>query len=103
MKSIKWFREAQDDLNDIYEFYFIKNPTAAIHIHNSLLDEIERLQTHSEIAAVEPLTENKGYRYTFRSLVTKNGLFKVVYFVDKDTVAITRIWSCRKDTKQFPL
>lgn len=103
MRSIKWFKEAQDDLNDIYEFYFIKNPSAAVRIHNSLLEEIERLKKHPEIAVIEPLTANKGYKHTFRSLVTINGLFKVIYFVDNNTIVISRIWSCRKDIKNFPL
>lgn len=103
MKKIAWFQDAENDLDDIYEFYYVKNPGVAIRLYNSILDEIELLKSHPCIAATEPLTARKGYKYTFRSLVTKNGLFKVVYFVTDETVVIVRIWCCRKNPQEFPL
>lgn len=97
MKKLSWFEKAKEDLNEIYNFYFIKNPVIAAKIFNSILDEVEILKKFPEIAVREPLYEDRGFEYTYRSLVTKNGLFKIIYFTEGDMVVITRIWCCRKN------
>lgn len=101
MKPIIWFESAENDLDSIYDFYFKKNPNAAIKIYNLIIDEVQRLEKWPDIAPEEPLGEGK--KYTVRSLVTSDGLFKVIYFVTEETVAIVRIWSCRRDPKQLNL
>lgn len=97
--KIVWFDRAKNDLENIFEFYFVKNPNAANKIYNSILDETEILRTHPNIAPVEPYLKEKNT--IFRSLVTKDGLFKIVYNVDTDSeeIVVTRIWCCRSDPK----
>lgn len=99
--KIVWFDKARNDLESIYNFYFVKSPNAAAKIYHSILDEAEILKTHPHIAAIEPYLEGK--ELLFRSLVTKDGLFKIVYNVDEanDEIVITRIWCCRSDPKAF--
>lgn len=99
--KIVWFDKASYDLENIYRFYFVKSPNAANKIYNSILDETDILSTHPNIAPIESYLEGKSN--IFRSLVTKDGLFKIVYSVDNDNeeIVITRIWCCRSDPKTF--
>lgn len=101
MMEIVWYNKANDDLEEIYVFYFLKSPNVANKIFNSILDEIEILKTHPEIAAIEPYW--KGEEDVVRSLITKDGLFKVVYNVnfENNEILILRIWCCRADIKNL--
>jgi len=91
--EIIWYEQAKEDLDGIYDFYYIKNIHVAQKIYNSIIDETELLRTHPHIAAVEESLDNE--EFIFRSLVTKNKLFKIVYFVDGVVVVIVRVWCCR--------
>lgn len=101
--AIIWYDEALEDLELIYNFYLIKNPGAAIKIYNNIVQEVKRLKDFPDIAALEPLLEDK--ELSFRSLVIKDGLFEVIYHVDPDdqTVIIVRVWCCRRDPKELEL
>lgn len=94
---IRWFDEAGDDLEEIYQFYFTKNPGIAAKIYNAILDDAEILLTHPNIAPREPNLHHKDY--VLRSLLTKDRLFKITYYVDPDIeeIAIVRVWCCRTD------
>lgn len=96
--KIEFYDEALNELDEIYNFYFQKNPRAAAKFYNTILGEIEYLKDHPNIAAIEPLLQNKKLRENegpFRSLVTKDGLFKVIYYLDVNTIIISRVWCCR--------
>ncbi|MDH6342245.1 plasmid stabilization system protein ParE [Parabacteroides sp. PFB2-12] len=97
--NIIWYDTAREDLDNIYEFYFPKGVHIATRIYNLILDEIEILRTHPYMAAVEPYL--KGREYIFRSLIIKDGIFKVVYFVDGNNIVITRIWCCRANPRDL--
>lgn len=99
MINILWYDEASEDLENIYHFYLTKNPNVAARIYNSILEETDILRTNPNIAAREPYLEDK--EGVFRSLVTKNGLFKIVYYTEAETVVIVRIWCCRGDIKNL--
>jgi plasmid stabilization system protein ParE len=43
--KLHWSQEAKDNLDSIYGYYFVKSPTIACRIHNSIIDETERLLT----------------------------------------------------------
>lgn len=101
MRTIRLFETAEDDIDAIYDYYFSINPSLAIKIHNSIVHEIGRLSQWPDIGSPEPLGREK--QYPFRSLVTKDGLFKVIYFVTNDSVFITRIWCCRKNPTNLNL
>jgi len=57
------------------------------------------LATQPYLGKVESLLE--GLEFPFRSLVTKSGLYKIIYFIDGDTVYISRIWDCRQDPRNI--
>lgn len=102
--KIIWYTEALEELEQIYNSYFQKNPNAAVRIYNSILQEIKLLKDHPNIAAIEHYLqdierfENEG---PFRSLVTKDGLFKVIYYLDNNDIIISRIWACRQNPKKL--
>jgi len=99
--NIIWSDAAATDMEEIYDFYFMKSPATADRIYNLILQETDILKNHPHIAAVEPLLE--GEEFVFRSLITFNGLFKVIYFLDNDNIFIYRVWCCRKNSGNIKL
>lgn len=99
--NLRWFDEAGDDLEEIYQFYFTKNPGVAAKIYNAILDEVEILLTYPNIAPREPDLYHDDY--ILRSLLTKDKLFKITYYADANEVVIVRVWCCRADVSQLAL
>lgn len=60
---------------------------AATKMYHSILDEIEILERFPKIAPVESLLINQSK--TFRSLLVAKGLFKIIYFLESETIYIT--------------
>lgn len=96
--KITWYVEALEDLEEIYHFYVYKSPKAANNIYQSIVNEVNYLKNHPHIAAIETLLTDKG---SFRSLVTKDGLFKIIYYIKDTEIFIARVWCCRRDPKMF--
>ena len=94
--KIKFLIAAQEHLDDIYNHIAEKNEQAAVNLYNDFLDEIERLQTFPQMAAVEPLLINEPQ--TFRSLVIRNH-YKAIYYIEKDIIYIAAVWDCRQSPK----
>lgn len=97
--NIVWSQRARNDLEAVFNYYVLKSPVAAVKLHNAILDDIQLLTRHPNMAPIEPLLE--GEKYLFRSLVTKSGLHKIIYFVDKESIFIYRIWNCRQNPKDL--
>jgi len=85
-------------LEQIYYFLQNQNVNAAIHIHNFILDEIEKLSNFPQMAAIEP--ELLGFSHIFRSLVVKKR-YKVIYYLEKDIIHISAIFDCRQNPKKL--
>lgn len=98
-RNVIWFDEASEELEEIYNFYFVKNPTVAVNIYNSILAETRYLRDFPYIAPLEPILSDKNE--LFRSLITKDGLFKIIYYVGHENVYITRVVSCRADPQKL--
>ncbi|MDH6356381.1 type II toxin-antitoxin system RelE/ParE family toxin [Parabacteroides sp. PF5-9] len=101
MRLVVWSTSARKDLEEIFDFYSLKNLTIATQIHNSILDEADRLADWPEIGQQEAFLDKKKYKYPFRSLVIKRGLFKLIYFITDNYVVISRIWSYRKNPQNL--
>lgn len=99
MKEIRLSDQAIEDLEEIFNFYLLKNPSVAAKIHDSIIDEAERLANWPEIGQFEPMLESYAFKFRFRSLITSDRLFKIIYFIDRDIITLSRIWCCRKDPK----
>lgn len=93
--KIIWYSEALEDLESIYKYYFDKSPRVADDMYNSIVAETRYLKEFPYIAPIEPYLEDKELE--FRSLVTKDGLFKIIYFVADFIIVIYRVWDCRQD------
>ncbi|MDR0863740.1 MAG: type II toxin-antitoxin system RelE/ParE family toxin [Candidatus Symbiothrix sp.] len=87
-------KHAENQLDTIYDFIKVKNERAAIAIYNEIVDEIERLKSFPQIAAIEPLLAD--FAKTYRSLVVRS-TYKVIYYTEYDTVYISAIWDCRQN------
>ncbi|NDV96101.1 type II toxin-antitoxin system RelE/ParE family toxin [Dysgonomonas sp. 521] len=97
--KLEWSQEAIDNLNSIYDYYFIKSPTVARHIYNLIIDEAERLSANPLIGVI--IKEISDKEIKFRSLVVVRGIFKIIYIVQEDNIYIYRIWDCRQHPKKL--
>jgi len=95
--KIKFLIAAEEHLDDIYNHIAEKSEQAAIKLYNDFLDEIEILQNFPQIAAVEPLLINEPQN--FRALVVRHN-YKVIYYIEKDTIYIAAIWDCRQSPER---
>ncbi|MDR1161555.1 MAG: type II toxin-antitoxin system RelE/ParE family toxin [Tannerellaceae bacterium] len=101
MREIRLSVQAAEDLEEIFKFYLLKSPSVAVKIHNSIIDEAQRLINWPEIGKYESMLDSYTFEFRFRSLVTSDGLFKIIYFIDDDIITISRIWCCRKNPKEL--
>ena len=87
--------EARRDLDGIWEYirYSLRNPSAAAHIVDKVMDEIDQLEILPDIGA--PLSSIAEMESDERFLVTGNYL--TFYRVRGDTVFIDRILNGRCD------
>lgn len=92
--EIKWTSNSLEDLYEIYQFYLYKDERAANAIFNEIVDRSVILGSFPKIAPVEQLL--MGYIPIHRSLVVYRGMFKVVYYIEGDSVNIAAVWDCRR-------
>ncbi|MCD7971138.1 MAG: type II toxin-antitoxin system RelE/ParE family toxin [Candidatus Azobacteroides sp.] len=92
--KISWTKEAVEDLDIIYQYYKKISPVIADRIYDRIITEAEILMTFPEIASIEPLLADK--KPLARSLII-NRIFKVIYYLAKDSIIITNIWDCRQN------
>lgn len=71
----------------------------ATKLRRSILKEADILTDFPCMAPVEPLII--GHKFTFRSLVIASGRYKLIYFIDKETVVITHVWDCRQNPEHI--
>lgn len=96
--KLEWSAKAQTNLNKIFIFYKKKSEQAAIKLFNKLLDAADTLLIFPEAGKVEPMPGDISTCY--RSLVVEKH-FKLIYFVEKDTVRIAAVWDCRRNPSAF--
>ena len=87
-----WFSEAVADLDEIYDFLVFKNPRAAATLYNSILDEAKILCSQPFVAQKEPLLHDLPDEY--RSLIVAKGKYKLVYYVEDESVFIVQVFAC---------
>ena len=89
-----WYSDAVTDLEKIYDYYFPLSSNYAATLYNTILDDAEILQTHPYIAPKEQLLEDLKEEY--RSLVVAKGKYKLIYYIENDTVLIVQIFACQQ-------
>lgn len=84
---IIWNSKANNDLNDNIEHIAKQSPQNALIVLNTLLELPKTLKTFPFSYPVEPYYNNENIRY-----ITKWS-FKMVYFVNGDTINIMRVFN----------
>jgi plasmid stabilization system protein ParE len=100
-----WTPNAEKRLDEIYCFYEAKSKQVARKLIADLRNATQVLVAFPYMAMIE--SNLTGNRETYRSLVVRR-FFKVIYYVENDTVYIFTVWDCRQnpgkmreDIKQF--
>ena len=91
---IVWTKEAQEDIERIYQFWASQNERYSTRLYNSLIDEAEVLRTFPEAGALERFLTHRPEQ--FRSLLA-NKYYKLIYTVESDDVVIHAVWDCRRN------
>ena len=91
---LTWLEPAKESLKEITDYYKGKYSTrSAQKIVNQIIMAVKKLKDFPQMAAVELLLEDEPLIY--RSLVVTS-TYKVVYYIDSETVYIYDIWDCRQ-------
>jgi plasmid stabilization system protein ParE len=96
--TIEWLLGASRSLDEAYEFLETMNPAAATKLYNSIMDDVQRLATMPLMAPVEPWLDKAPQM--FRSLVSCKR-YKVVYYIEDNTVFIADVWDCRQSPESI--
>ncbi len=96
MNEIIWLPTAQKHLDLIYQWLAERSEAAALKLVNDILKETDRLARFPEIGQIERSLEN--YPNKFRAVVVRRN-FKIIYFVESQTIYISAIWDCRKEPR----
>lgn len=99
--NIVWLPLAEDNLDQIYDYYFQYNAASAHKIVGIILESIALLRKHPTIGSVVP--EFKEYPYTFRSLITYKGRYRVIYCHTDAVIYIYAVWDCRQNPENMPV
>ncbi len=97
--DVIWLESAGADMDALYDYYVQKSVKVAGKMYNGIIDEVDRLAYNPRMAPVDFLLQNSIKEY--RSLVVSKGRYKVVYFIEKTSVYIVHIWSCRRDPEKL--
>lgn len=99
MKVI-WLSSAEEHLDEIYNFLAQDNPSAAINIYNTIIEETDRLSIFPKMASLELSLEKENNSY--RSLIV-NRTYKVIYRLDlkAELVIVVSVWDCRQDPEKL--
>lgn len=87
--QIIWDDKAIEDLAMIYNYLLTKNERAATELYNSIVDEANILLRFPQIAPIQTLTRKLDFQ--IRGLLTKNRIYKIMYFIDGNIIFITQI------------
>jgi Plasmid stabilization system protein len=97
--KIIWLQEANEDMEELYNYYAEKSINTAIRIYNGILEEANILMQHPNLAAIEQLLND--FAKTYRSLVVSKGRYKLVYTVESSNIYIVRVWNCKQEPEKL--
>jgi toxin ParE1/3/4 len=81
--QVRWYPEAEDDLDEIVRYIFQHNPVAAFQLEDSLLDAAKNL-------AAMPYMGRLGRVFGTRELVVHPN-YMLIYRIDDPVVHITAV------------
>ncbi|MCD8044670.1 MAG: type II toxin-antitoxin system RelE/ParE family toxin [Tannerellaceae bacterium] len=97
--NVEWLPLALQHLDDIYNYYSQYSQTTAKNIGNQIIQNAGMCETFPKIGKIEPLL--KTFLPTFRSLVSYQGRYKIIYYKKEDYIYIATIWDCRQNPSKL--
>ena len=95
MVGIRWTREAQTWLRDIYDYIAIDNPTAALRTVKDIYQRTQVLKRLPEI----------GYRYDrypeYHIRILLYGHYRIAYLIKSDSIDILGVFHGALDIKKY--
>lgn len=85
---VEWYPEAESDLDEIIEYIFQQNPTAAIQLEDLILTSAQNL-------SFMPYVGRPSYSFGSRELVVHPN-YMIVYRISETSVFITAIVHTRQ-------
>jgi len=92
--EIQWLDNAREDIISLYGWYARESLIAAANIYLGIMEDVDVLADNPRMGHPESLLE--GLEYEFRTLLSSSRNHKIIYFIDEDTIFISRIWDCRQ-------
>ena len=91
-----WPTDAEDQLEEIFEFESQKDPAYAADVYNTIIEEADKLAALPEMASKELSLEDVPGEY--RSLIIQSR-YKVIYrfYPDAEEIMVASVWDCRQD------
>lgn len=96
---VRWELQAHKQLKGI--FYFLKENASlkiAQRIRANIKSTADRLGRFPFLGQIEASLVGRAYNY--RSLVTEKH-YKIIYYIEKETVYIFAIWDVRQDPQKL--
>ena len=93
--KIEWLDTAREDLVAIYSWYAKESISAATKLFRQIVESVDVLADNPRMGHPEELLT--GLEYEFRTIRTISRHYRIIYFIDVDTVFIFRIWDCRQN------
>jgi plasmid stabilization system protein ParE len=92
---IDWSDNAKQQLRDIFDYYQVSaSKKVALKMTREIWQTAKPLAKFPFMAPIEPLLAE--FSETFRSFVVRD-IYKIIYYVDNDTVYVVSVWDCRQD------
>ncbi|EMR02079.1 type II toxin-antitoxin system RelE/ParE family toxin [Cesiribacter andamanensis] len=89
-----WSQLAERQLRSIYDYYYVKaSPSVAKKLTNRIVRKVSILEENPLIGQKEELLVD--YTEDYRYLVEGN--YKIVYWIQKQTITIAAIFDCRQN------
>ncbi|NDV59872.1 type II toxin-antitoxin system RelE/ParE family toxin [Bacteroides sp. 519] len=99
--ELEWSSKALNDLDTLYNYYYVLAPQVATRLYNEVIDEAEQLLNWPNIGKIDHRFSNTPG--VVRSLVILDGLYQMFYYVEGKYIVIARVWNCRQDPKKLDL
>lgn len=99
MVKVRWSRIAQNRKDELLTYGYKEfGRKSSTKLNNKIRDYAECLRDNPYMGKIEPLLEDSPRAY--RS-ITIHKHYKLIYYIDGETVYITDVWDTRQEPKQL--
>jgi len=96
--GIRWSALSIRQLEEIYRQYKHLGRTVSQDICRNVYKEANLLTIFPLAGKIETEFQDKK---SFRSLVVKGRRYKIIYYIENETIHIAAIWDCRRDPTEL--